>query len=1353
MRTVLIFTVFLFLIPTSVLADNCSGLTDCFNSARAALAASVGLGIFLTLLSVGLDFVPIVGDVKGVIEGITGRDLITGQELSAFERAMGAIPLAGRFAAAAGALATVARAADRMDDIADAARAAGRIDDVGDAARAAGRVDDVGDAARAAGRADDASDAGRAVNRADDVGGTGKAKDCNCRLGRDPVDLIQGIVVYEGMDFELPGPIPLKWSRTWYSDSNYQGILGHGTHCSYDLPLYIFPDENLVAAILPDGRRIKASLPELGKQEFVRAERITISRAENSFTIYFHDEHLTYNYQETQVNLFHAHTIVNELGFKIELQYQQDKGLNRIIDSCGRQLRIEKDDSGRVTKVVMEGATEYTFVYYGYNANNDLSVITDALEQDTKIEYENHLIIKKTDRNGQSFYWEYDDVTTGARCVHTWGDGGLLEGFMEYHPEERYNKITDSLGNKTYYYYTSDFLCHRIKDPLNNDIYIKHNEYEEIVSQTDELGNTTRYAYDNRGNIIGVSHPDNTKEEFEYNEDDWLVKAVDQENHTTYWNYDAQSKLLARTTPDGNGLSFSYNKQNLISQVSNGNGQVTKFEYDQYHNLIAMDLPDGGKASWVYNIRGEIIRATNPLGAVQNFEYDLLGRMVQLQNANNTIVNLTYDAYDDVLKAYDGEDEISFSYTPLGSLKKRVKNGVSIHFNYDTEEQLTQITNEQNETYSFKRDAKGQVIRETGFDGLEWNYTLDKAGRVVRTQRPGNRWTEYEYNRLGQVTRAEYSDGSWEAYNFDKRGLLVKAVNEQIPVVIKRDSLGRVVSEKQGPYTVKSTYDTIGKRSNIASSLGLNIDLQHNEMGLLNSISASHNFRNNARQEGDVQNTRAWNASIQRNQLGVEIERQITGGLVSKRMYDDMGNESAHEVYRNNEKVYHKAYKWDVNYKLQKIVNQLTNATTRFGYDSFGNLAWAQYEDQSYDYKMPDNGGNIYKSEGRTDRKYDKQGRLLEDGEFTYSYDDEGNLLQKSNEQEKWEYRWYGNGLLKEVIRNGEQHTLFEYDALGRRIAKIENRESDTGAEGQKTIKRWIWDSETPLHEWSYDLADRPKWIVDDNNSLYLDKDEPIPDNLVSWIFDEDSLVPTAKITNQDTYSIITDYLGTPFQMYDSQGSLVWDVEYDIYGKVHKLHKGGLEDCPFRYQGQYEDASTGLYYNRFRYFSPESGMYISQDPTRLNGSNPNFYAYVTDSNTSYDPFGLKTHMVGDMPMGDWGEKIASRYLKKQGHTILGSVQNASGHGYDLVTKTKGGVINVIEVKTSGKSWRSKANMPKWTDNNINKITGNTNGRWGNMPDYQKDLMDTIEKAKAKGKLNNKLVQINVDQRGIRIKCK
>ena len=65
-----------------------------------------------------------------------------------------------------------------------------------------------------------------------------------------------------------------------------------------------------------------------------------------------------------------------------------------------------------------------------------------------------------------------------------------------------------------------------------------------------------------------------------------------------------------------------------------------------------------------------------------------------------------------------------------------------------------------------------------------------------------------------------------------------------------------------------------------------------------------------------------------------------------------------------------------------------------------------------------------------------------------------------------------------------------------------------------------------------------------------------------------------------------------------------------------------MNDCPFRYQGQYEDSETELYYNRFRYYSPDEGMYISQDPIGLAGNNPTLYGYVFDSNTEIDPFGL-----------------------------------------------------------------------------------------------------------------------------------
>ncbi|GIM57749.1 hypothetical protein CAPN006_21410 [Capnocytophaga canimorsus] len=61
---------------------------------------------------------------------------------------------------------------------------------------------------------------------------------------------------------------------------------------------------------------------------------------------------------------------------------------------------------------------------------------------------------------------------------------------------------------------------------------------------------------------------------------------------------------------------------------------------------------------------------------------------------------------------------------------------------------------------------------------------------------------------------------------------------------------------------------------------------------------------------------------------------------------------------------------------------------------------------------------------------------------------------------------------------------------------------------------------------------------------------------------------------------------------------------------------------PFRQLGQYEDVETGLYYNRFRYYSPETGLYISKDPIGLLGGFA-LYGYVKDTNSFVDIFGLE----------------------------------------------------------------------------------------------------------------------------------
>jgi RHS repeat-associated protein len=85
----------------------------------------------------------------------------------------------------------------------------------------------------------------------------------------------------------------------------------------------------------------------------------------------------------------------------------------------------------------------------------------------------------------------------------------------------------------------------------------------------------------------------------------------------------------------------------------------------------------------------------------------------------------------------------------------------------------------------------------------------------------------------------------------------------------------------------------------------------------------------------------------------------------------------------------------------------------------------------------------------------------------------------------------------------------------------------------------------------------------------------------------------------------------------------------------------------FRWPGQYEDEETGLYYNRFRYYDPDAGQYVSQDPIGLAGGTA-VYAYVIDSNAWIDVFGLSTVYLrnSETYVGKAKQNAATRYGNK-----------------------------------------------------------------------------------------------------------
>jgi len=160
-----------------------------------------------------------------------------------------------------------------------------------------------------------------------------------------------------------------------------------------------------------------------------------------------------------------------------------------------------------------------------------------------------------------------------------------------------------------------------------------------------------------------------------------------------------------------------------------------------------------------------------------------------------------------------------------------------------------------------------------------------------------------------------------------------------------------------------------------------------------------------------------------------------------------------------------------------------------------------------------------------------------------------------------------------------------------------------------------VWDGNIPLHEWKE--THQSDYSDEKGHFINIEK-QPV----TTWVFEEGTFVPAAKIRENVRLSIVTNYMGTPEAMYDEDGQKSWSCELNSYGKVRNYEGQYKTDCPFRYQGQYEDRETGLYYNRFRYYSPEEGIYISQDPIRLRGGHT-LYSYVKDTNGWVDVFGLE----------------------------------------------------------------------------------------------------------------------------------
>ena len=657
------------------------------------------------------------------------------------------------------------------------------------------------------------------------------------------------------------------------------------------------------------------------------------------------------------------------------------------------------------------------------------------------------------------------------------------------------------------------------------------------------MGNGEGETQDEYGNLLTKTAADGGFTALKYENFDFPhlpSSAIDAAGGRWQWEYDERGNLAKRTDPVGAVTTFAYT-DGLLTTITGATGEQTCMEYDRWGNLIKTVSPDGGINRWKYDHVGQCLWHENAKGGVTEYEYDLLGQVTKVKEPDGNIRVLAYDTEGNVIHAKDNDRDVRFTYRGVNKLSSRHEHGATLRFLYDTEDQLRAVENENGERYGFTLDTQGDVVEETGFDGLTRKYYHDLAGRVTTTVRPDGRTIAYEYDPADRVTKVIYNPDSnkerkEESYAYRTDGSLVKAVNEHATVELQRDILGRVVKEicngNETAGEITSEYDLSGNRTRIKSSLGADIEAEYNVMGDVVSLSGG-----------------GWQTQYRRDLFGLETKRSFAGGVRSRTERDRLGRVTGNKFEKNSKQLSEKSYLWGVNDKLLSVVTD--GKAKHFTYDGWGNLSKTLFEDGHTEHRNPDKTGNLFETLDRMDRKYSKGGRLEKTQDWEYKYDKEGNLVRKKDKHgATWRYEWNEAGMLEKVVRPDAREVKFKYDALGRRIEK----------EFGNAITTWLWDGNVPLHEQR--CTYRRDWDEVKNEVYWAETKNP----LVTWVFEEGTFVPVAKLTDKQQLSIATNYLGTPEAMYREDGESVWTCELNSYGKVRNFQGQVKTDCPWRYQ-------------------------------------------------------------------------------------------------------------------------------------------------------------------------------------------
>ncbi len=695
-------------------------------------------------------------------------------------------------------------------------------------------------------------------------------------------------------------------------------------------------------------------------------------------------------------------------------------------------------------------------------------------------------------------------------------------------------------------------------------------------------GEETRLAYTAQGLLSGIFRQDERRLGIEYdhhNRPETLTDVMGREHHTEYSGHDLPVKMR------GPG------------------GQSVRLQWQQHHKLSGLERTGTG---------------------AEGFRYDRHGNLLAYTDGNGVVWTMEYGPFDLPVARTDGE-------------------GHRWQYRYDKDTlQLTEVINPQGESYRYLLDNCGRVTEERDWGGVVWRYrydadglctarvngleetilySRDAAGRLAEVITPEGK-TQYAYDKSGRLTGIFSPDDTSQRTGYEERGRVNVTTQGRRGIEYHYPDEHTVIrcilppedehDRHPGESLLKTTYryNAAGELTEVILPGDETLTFSRDEAG---REVLRHSNRGFACEQG-------WNAAGQltSQRAGFFPAEATWGGLlpslVREYRYDSAGNVSAVTSREDYGRETRREYRLDRNGQVTAVTASGTGlgygeGDETYGYDSGGYLK-AQSAGRHQISEETDlyAGGHRLKQAGNTQYDYDAAGRMVSRIKHRDGY-------RPETERFRWDSR---DQLTGYCSAQGEQWE-YRHDASGRRTEKRCDR--------KKIRITYLWDGDSiaEIREYRDDKLYSVRHLVFNGFELISQQcsrvRQPHPSVAPQWV--------------TRTNHAVSDLTGRPLMLFNSEGKTVWRPgQTSLWGLALSLPadtgypdpRGELDaeaDPGLLYAGQWQDAEAGLCYNRFRYYEPETGMYLVSDPLGLLGGEQT-YRYVPNPCGYVDPLGLAT---------------------------------------------------------------------------------------------------------------------------------